>query len=78
MRAFVEHEPVRCWWPPVSGDALFFEGAPAGDTVQRPALSVQRDVKSHTDAQQGSEFGSALTGALLGLAILLIVVSSSL
>jgi len=78
VRAFVEHEPLRCWWPPVSGDALFFEGAPAGDTVQRPTLSMQKDVRSHTGAQQESEFTSALTGALLGLAILLIVVSSSL
>jgi len=78
VRAFDERETLRCWWPPENGDALFFEGAPAGATVQHPARSVQRSVISHTDAQRSSEFGAALSGALLGLAILLIVVSSSM
>lgn len=78
VRAFVEHETLRCWWPPEDGNSLYFEGAPAGDTVQHPAPWGERDVPAHTDAQKSSEFLAALTGALIGLAILIAIVSSSM
>lgn len=78
VRAFVEHETLRCWWPPEDGSSLYFEGVPAGDTVQHQAPWRERNVPAHTHAQKSSEFLAALTGALIGLAILIAVVSSSL
>ncbi len=78
VRAFRERATLRCWWPPETGDELFFEGAPAGESVRRPAQSLHRAVASHTEAQRSSEFGAGLSGALLGLAILVIVVAGSL
>lgn len=77
VRALEERQTLRCWWPPESGDSLFFEGVPAGETVRHPARSVQRTVSAHTEEQLGSEFGAALSGALVGLALLLILVSGS-
>lgn len=77
VRAFAERATLRCWWPPETGDELFFEGAPAGEEVGRPARSLQKEVASHTDAQRSSEFAAALSGALIGFGILLIIASAS-
>jgi hypothetical protein len=78
VRAFAEHETLRCWWPPGDGGMLYFEGVPAGDTVRHPTPWGERDVAAHTPAQESTVFAAALAGALIGLAILIAVVSSSL
>jgi hypothetical protein len=78
VRAFVEHETLRCWWPPEGGDMLYFEGVPAGDSVHHPMPWGRRDVAAHTPSQESSEFAAALLGALIGLALLIAVVSGSM